>query len=451
MLVSFSVTNFRSFGEEATLNMVASNKLNDHPNHLVPIGETGKSVVRTAIIYGANAAGKSNLIQAMSVAQRLILAAPERVPAIIPFSFQQADSNRPTTFEFRILIEGHVFVYGFDVKQGRKYSSEWLTVVRGDGEEVVFERTDDNVRVPESGSRTYLSDPQSFAMLTAFANLPLKSDQLFISRAFSIPDSSQGKTLNAIVQWFANTLVILGADSREMDILDLLHHDSKFRSFCSRFLSSVGTGVGGLAISETRREMTEWEKRYPRRRIRPDTDIVHIPEEPGSVIVRKLFSEHLISPEKYTLPFAEESDGTQALIHLLPVLAGPEDESRVIIVDELDRSLHPLICWEFVRFFSESCEGARRQLIVTTHEAHLLNQELLRRDEYWFVEKDERTQETRLVPLTDFRIRNDLKLERGYMMGRFGAIPIICGMRELEALLECTESENANAAETTPS
>jgi AAA15 family ATPase/GTPase len=104
-----------------------------------------------------------------------------------------------------------------------------------------------------------------------------------------------------------------------------------------------------------------------------------------------------------------------------------------------------------VRFFSESCEGARRQLIVTTHEAHLLNQELLRRDEYWFVEKDERTQETRLVPLTDFRIRNDLKLERGYMMGRFGAIPIICGMRELEALLECTESENANAAETTPS
>ena len=119
------------------------------------------------------------------------------------------------------------------------------------------------------------------------------------------------------------------------------------------------------------------------------------------------------------------------------------------MIDELDRSLHPLICWEFIRFFSESCPGAKRQLIVTTHEAHLLNQDLLRRDEYWFVEKDD-AQQSRLVPLSDFNVRNDFKIAKGYLQGRFGAIPMIGSMTALEQLLQCEiTQEGANAAQDT--
>ena len=95
-----------------------------------------------------------------------------------------------------------------------------------------------------------------------------------------------------------------------------------------------------------------------------------------------------------------------------------------------------MLCWEFIRFFSDSCPGACKQLIVTTHEAHLLNQELLRRDEYWFVEKDA-NQQSHLVPLSEFSIRNDLQLQKGYLQGRFGAIPVIGSMDELQRLLEC--------------
>jgi len=130
------------------------------------------------------------------------------------------------------------------------------------------------------------------------------------------------------------------------------------------------------------------------------------------------------------------------LLHLLPVLA---DQTRVFVVDELDRSLHPLMCREFIRLFSESCPGARRQLIVTTHEAHLLDQELLRRDEYWFVEKDAQHQ-SRLTSLVDFNIRKDLQIEKGYLQGRFGAIPMFGSFEPLRRLLECTATEDSNHA-----
>lgn len=455
MLVSFSVTNFRSIGEEVTLNMVASNKLTDHEHHLVPIADTGKSVLRTAIIYGANAAGKSNLIKAMDAARRLICESQERRLQITPFRFQLSDEKTPSSFEFQILLGDHVFAYGFDITVG-KINAEWLTVARGESDEILFERTEEGaVVVPETGFKQYLGDMESYNTLFALKALQIRSDQLFLNRALSIPEAVQGRTLSAILKWFTTSLIVLSADSRSMEILDLLHNDNTFRSFCAGFLNNVGTGVGGFDVSTSERDMNEWERRYPpellkQRSRRRDSDVIPNPDSPGSVIVRRLLSEHHISPESYYLPFSEESDGTQALTHLLPILANSPEESRVVVLDELDRSLHPLICWEFIRFFSEACPGAPRQLIVTTHEAHLLNQELLRRDEYWFAEKDDR-QQTKLVSLLDFNIRKDLKIERGYMKGRFGAIPLICGMRELESLLECHESEVTNATKKPPS
>ncbi len=451
MLVSFSVTNFRSIGEEVTLNMVASNKLSDHPNHLVPIGDTGKHVLRAAVIYGANAAGKSNLIKAMDVARRLICESGAERRPIAAFRFRIGEPAL-SSFEFRFMVGAKVFVYGFDFQAG-KYPAEWLAVVKGEEEIVLFERQDSNVEVADAGRKLFPNDRQTFEIFEALQGVPLRHDQLFLSRAITaVPEELQGETLRSIIKWFTTDLIVLPASSRSIDILDRLYDDQKFRLFCARFLNSVGTGVGGLKLETLERELTEWERRRPRepqrRRfgLRDDMDIIPKPDNPDYVIERKLFGEHFISDSKFHLPFSEESDGTQALLHLMPILASAPDETHVVVIDELDRSLHPLLCWEFVRFFSESCEGARRQLIVTTHEAHLLNQELLRRDEYWFAEKDD-SQQTRLVSLLDFKIRNDLKVDKGYLSGRFGAIPIIGGMGNLERLLECEESEADDATE----
>jgi hypothetical protein len=273
-----------------------------------------------------------------------------------------------------------------------------------------------------------------------------------------LPETAQGETLNSVIRWLTQDLVILEAQHRNRDIIDRLSNDPQFRLFCSRFLQSVGTGIGDFEIDETIRELGDSD-RYLRDFLKlglptygafgttNDTDMRLKDDDPDHIVVRRLLAGHNLRSEQFRLPFSEESDGTQQLLHLMPVLS-PAEQNKVIVIDELDRSLHPLICWEFIRFFSETKPGDRKQLIVTTHEVHLLNQELLRRDEYWFVEKDA-AQQSRLVSLSDFNIRNDLQVQKGYLQGRFGAIPIIGAMNDLECLLESNKLETRNAAQET--
>ena len=460
MLVSFSVSNFRSFGEEVTLNMVASNKLPDHPHHRIPIGETGHFVLRSCVAYGANAAGKSNLVRAISVAQDLIRERTERISPVEPFRFQKLTTKTPTSFEFRILVQDRVFIYGFDILVNR-FTSEWLAVVDGEIEVEIFTRDEKGISAVQSDAARRFLDDNACKTLNILKSLPLRRDQLLLNRACALPKEAQGKMLARIIDWFTDDLIVLRPNHRTCDIIERLSDNETFRNFCAQFLSNAGTGVGDLEVDKNVRQCEEFEKHYlefiesqgtrsfPMFGCDSDTDICPSPDDPHLIIVRKLLASHTTPSQKYSLPFCEESDGTQSLLHLMPILSSPPEQSRVFVIDELDRSLHPLICWEFIRFFSNSCIGSRKQLIVTTHEAHLLDQELLRRDEYWFVEKDE-LQQSKLVSLSEFNVRKDLQVQKGYLAGRFGAIPVIGGMQSLERLLECNNQEEANAAEETP-
>jgi hypothetical protein len=127
------------------------------------------------------------------------------------------------------------------------------------------------------------------------------------------------------------------------------------------------------------------------------------------------------------LELAEESDGTRRLLNLVPLLHSPR-AAGVYFIDEIDRSLHPMLVREFLGSFLGG--GGFRQIIVTTHETNLLDQDLLRRDEIWFAEKDQ-SAATRLYSLLDFKVRNDLDIRKGYLQGRFGAIPFLGGVEHL--------------------
>jgi hypothetical protein len=450
MLASFSVGNFRSFGEEVTLNMIAHNRLDDHPNHCEPVpGTGGKKLLRTAVIYGANAAGKSNLVRAMRIAQRAIVGGEQQFPPIEQFRFDAALLQKPCSFEFRFLLKDRIFIYGFDIST-EKIEAEWLSVLAGHDEIDVFTRNADGSAELYDSAASYLpNDPLTFQTLAVLIKIPLKKRQLLLNRAASLPVSSQGSFLSSIIKWLTEDLVILGTDSRSGDILDRIESDDRFRKFSGMFLNSVGTGISDLRVIETKRAATDWERQYLAEFMNAgqtpefmgwgsdeDSDSRIDPKDPSQIIMRILVARHECQQCQGALAFSDESDGTRQLLHFLPIIYPPPDRSKVVVIDELDKSLHPLLCWEFIRFFAEACPGAYRQLIVTTHEAHLLNQELLRRDEYWFVEKD-KAQQSRLVSLSEFKIRKDLQMQKGYLQGRFGAIPIIGGMDALERLLEC--------------
>jgi len=132
------------------------------------------------------------------------------------------------------------------------------------------------------------------------------------------------------------------------------------------------------------------------------------------------------------LDLTEESDGTRRLLNLIPALHDLRMRGATYFVDEIDRSMHPILVWKFLEFFLNSCSSGPRQLIVTTHESNLLDLDLLRRDEIWFAEKDQ-TGATRLYSMMDFRVRKDLEIRKHYLQGRFGAVPFL---GNLDRLLE---------------
>jgi AAA15 family ATPase/GTPase len=238
----------------------------------------------------------------------------------------------------------------------------------------------------------------------------------------------------------------------------LLARDPKFNKFAGEFLKSSSTGVDRLNVLE--KEITEEELhsilpdnvlRSVLKSISEDEDgvgVLRIGEGNELLIERKgqdrfcritIQSIHEHERGKnIPLELAEESDGTRRLLNLIPALHHLRSGSAVYFIDEIDRSLHPILVRQFLEFFLKSCEGGERQIIVTTHESNLLDLELLRRDEIWFAEKDQ-SAATHLYSLSDFKVRKDLEIRKHYLQGRFGAVPFLGNLEQLLENQECPE------------
>ncbi len=442
MLIHFSVENFRSIHGEQTLNMVASKAQSGHEDHCVEIPTTSERALRACAIYGANAAGKSNFVKAMRFAQDLLLErlnVSHRIP-IVPFKFVE-DAANPSTFEFRFATGERVFTYGFDVGASA-VSREWLACTDENGSENdVFDRQKEGIEIGDPallGS----SASDSVQALKLLKQLGVRPNQLLLSKVIDLDDATRGSLLNDVSKWFTHSLRIILPEASYLRILELLDQNEDAREFFATFFDRVGTGISDLTVN--RRSVSadsvpsEWlehlqgdSEEDPVQSVLFDTPVMTLqvdPESPGKLVRRNLLSGHSLGSGSYPLSFDQESDGTQRLLQLLPALYFLHEGERVFVIDEIDRSLHPHLSRAFVSHFLSACSEGTRQLIVTTHDTGLLDQDLLRRDEIWFVEKDE-AQSSQFYSLADFsNVRKDLRLERSYLNGRFGAVPSIWGL-----------------------
>ena len=432
MLIRFHASNFLSIHEEVELSLIPG-RVRQHPEHVMHDSEgCGAAVLRAAVIYGANAAGKSNLVRAMRFAQRLIVDGTRIKQAIprIPFKLCKEGTSCPSKFEFEFKQGKRCYGYGFEVDSQRVHA-EWLYEIKKTTEALLFERTtteEGGVAVQFGKVGFVDSDDGRTVRGVAKGTRP---NQLFLTESMerNVPHFAD------VYHWFRETLAIIYPESKYLPLLGRTA-ESDFAASMARYLEQLGTGVYGFDLSEVDpevefsaemledlREMAEPEGKSIFV-VGPRGECYIVELSGGQIQAKKLMFKHRMGDggEEVQFDIREESDGTRRMLDLLPGFANLTGREQVIVIDELDRSLHPRLSYELLRLFLAD-SGNRSQIIATTHEENLLNLELLRRDEIWLIEKDPGGA-SQLYSLEEFAPRYDKDIERGYLMGRFGAIPV---------------------------
>lgn len=430
MLLYFKVKNFRSFRDEAILDMEAA-KLSDHSDCLLHHGK--HQYLPSSAIYGKNGGGKSNLIRAMWLAVQFICNAQKTqterasVP-VSPFSLNDYSANEPTAFEFGYVLDGVKYVYGFSATQ-ECIVTEYLKTWPNGREKSIFAREYQTFVFPKDGERQR-------KQLISEAVAP---NQLF----FAISCTMNYKPCIDAMLWFRDYIVF----SRDYtDINKNLIEYSGNEAMLQAIVSAARTA--DIGIQDIKFEVDNQE-------IDPSTNDDDVPENMRGMVkmlrefievLRKNGNEAEIQlnagklksttyhygvdeggrQSLYALTLSDESDGTRRLMTLAPDIEKTLANGGVLVVDELDREMH-LMLVEYVlsRYQQKSSNQKNAQLIFTTHETALLNQELLRRDQIYFVDKNRENGASTLYSLVEFNIRKDMSILKGYLLGKFGAVPEI--------------------------
>jgi hypothetical protein len=436
MLLQFVVENYLSFRDRTVLSLLTAEAVEHRPNQVLR-GPGDIDVLRCVALYGANASGKSNLVQALRFARDLVLTGTKADSFILfpgkAFRLDAETQRRPAHFEFRLAVDGAHYAYGFEIAFSR-VEAEWLYLVKGEHEDPLFERQADAF---EFGDLGVSAERAQFIRFVAEGTRP---NQLFLAEARDRNVGEFGRLLEAI----RSLHVVLSSDPLK-SLVDEVERDPDFKSFLTDLLSDAGAGISGLDVStsdwgeELLARFSPEQRHWLEGEIRsggfssPERQTSVVSDEKGRFRLRSLRLFHDASGGT-TVPFdvTDESDGTRRLLHLGPTLYGHRDEGdRASIVDELERSLHPQLTRRFLARFLALASG---QLIFTTHDTNLLDAHLLPLDSIWFVEKDA-TGGSKIYPLTDVDPaqieRLSSNLEAGYLDGRFGAIPFFGDPKKL--------------------
>jgi len=414
MLVEFRAKNFRSLREEQSLSFIASTDESLVETHCIETDvRSVPRLTRANVIYGANASGKSNLIFALAVMRNLAIRStslPEGAYAeqYTPFRLDRASANEPTEFELIVLLDGVRYQYGFSY-DAQRIRDEWLIVYKKGKGQSWFDRRWDSSKdeyewAPFSTHFTGQKDVWRKAT---------RPQALFLTTAAQL----NSEQVRPLFDWLNNKVTILswvGAISLWPTLQRL--DEPGFKDRVLSLLRAADIHIADIRVDKAPGQQFEFKL------------------EPGKV-PEIATRDHEVPIVKYLHRIGDgepvefdnryESAGTQKLLAYIGPLLDAVDTGKLLVIDELDSSLHPMVMrfiFELVHDPAMSNRGA--QLWITTHDTTLLDTELLRRDQIWFVEKNER-EESRLYPLSDYSPRKGEALERGYLRGRYGAVPMV--------------------------
>ena len=417
MLLDFSVTNYRSILERQRLSMAASSYFKEFEElNTFDIGSSKKMprLLRSAVLYGPNASGKSTLIQALNFMQNRVLNSQKESQAgdeinTVPFKLTASSRSAESEFEIAIVEQGVRYEYGFRCDRQR-FVEEWLFAYPLGRAQKWFHRVFDPGLDKDvyKFSSTFEGDRkrQDWKAQT-------RANALFLSTAIQLNNAQ----LKPVFEWFRQRLRVVDSGLGPGYTITRCK-DSAGKEKIIEFMNSAGLSVDDISL-KTAIFSPESLPKHMSNQLRQEVSREMSGKEITSIkfLHRDTETKELIEFEE-----EEESDGTRALFSFAGPWLDVIENERVLVVDELDTSLHPLLVHHLVKLLHH--KRTKAQLIFTTHDATLLSQKLLRRDQVWFMEKDA-ARATRLYPLSDFSPRDNEAVERGYLNGRYGGIPFL--------------------------
>ena len=406
MLLQFSVENFRSFKAKAVLSLEASAD-KELPDNIVE--NQKQRILKGAAIFGPNAAGKSNIFKALTAAIFMVRHSNTRqlgepLNLMVPFAFDEESVNKPCSFEFVFLADKKKYVYGFSATSVR-VTNEYLYVYNSSRATTIFERDEKN---------EYRFTSSAAAKKLKPITVHNTDNKLFLATATAW--NYEG-TRDALM-WFRNGINTYSPDYQQMLNITgpMLEQDAdaSLRSFINGILHEADVNIADYNIESRELPIS--------------------PHQPGTNAFGKEFTIttlHKVEDGKtYALDLREESNGTINLFFFAPIIKRAFETGETLCIDEFDKSLHPLLEQHLVTLFNDAeINKNNAQLIISTHNSGLMNLKHLRRDQIYFVEKDNRTGFSALYSLDEFSPRTREDIQKAYLLGRYGSIPNL-GMGE---------------------
>jgi hypothetical protein len=431
MILRVILKNFLSFNEEAQFDMFPNMKRTSLSKH-INVYEDKVAVLKMAAIYGSNGAGKSNLLKGIKFLKALVTEKnflDKNSVGRYFFGLKKDAGIQPLelTVEF-ITKAGLPYVYSVEItRSGIKFETLQVSGLGKSDNINVFTRDERNVRYAKAPSEeisrmvTVWMEKNPYASLFTINNdMPILTDE----------------NINNGQKWFEDELEFVGLHSFVPKLIGVFKNKTRVRKFASQLFKSIDLGIDDVKVKTENFE--DWISTHDTSKL-PIDKVKHMRSGSMSQMVN-FRNTRDISVEKGVQKISQmmfeqfgkdgfskemdiqaQSDGTVRLLSLVPAFYDAMKVGKTVVIDELDHSIHPHLVRELVRYFSS--QKTKGQLIFTTHQTCLLNQNFIRTDEVWFVEKKDGG--THMYSLNDFKIHNTINIENGYLEGRYGAIPFI--------------------------
>lgn len=444
MLIRFLVSNLFSFKELTEFNLLPG-RFNRLPHHVFKAGDI--NLLKLNVIYGANGAGKSNFIHALAILRDFLIDGKMPIELITEtFKFDPEGEQKDVFLGVEFIKDEVPYYYGLTINQGIIVEEELQISGLGKKEDkVLFLRKDkaNEEDLEITFSKEVYEDAEA-ALFPDFLKNEILERNVPVLFYMKNRNNKVFEPYKNALEWFERGLELILPFSKPSGMVVRLEKDEAFHRFAVDIMRSFNTGIHDIHIQtipideffgednkqEAERIIADLRAKSGKGKyVHTQWEEVVFVLENNSPVAKRIELTHSEDNGKARFLFSEESDGTRRLLEYLPALFSAVNWNKTFFIDEIERSVHPLLIKELVRKFSHD-SNTKGQLIFSTHESNLLDQDIFRPDEIWFAEKNKQGA-TQLYALSEFKEHHTIDIRKGYLNGRYGGIPFLGNLKDL--------------------